>query len=171
MKNITAKDYIKVIEHPSKANVICIDVRSQGEFKSEKIPGTRNFPLDDLKKHFDELKKYKEIYVNCGSGIRSKKACALLKEMGLTNLVNLEGGIAACKKEGLNCETGKGPISIIRQVHITAGLLIITGALLGHFLDYRFWALSAFVGCGLFYAGVSGNCLMGMLMAKMPWNK
>lgn len=171
MKNISAKEYIKIVEHPDKEGVACIDVRSSGEFKAEKIPGTRNFPLSKLQNHIEELKKFKEIYVNCGSGVRSKTACRQLKEAGLENLVNVEGGISACKREGLNCETGKGPIAIIRQVHITAGLLIISGAVLGHFVDYRFWALSAFVGCGLFYAGASGNCLMGMLIAKMPWNK
>jgi hypothetical protein len=54
---------------------------------------------------------------------------------------------------------------------IAAGLLITTGASLGHFVNYSFWALSAFVGVGLFFAGVSGFCGMAILLEKMPWNK
>jgi hypothetical protein len=34
-----------------------------------------------------------------------------------------------------------------------------------------FYALSAFVGAGLFFAGVTDTCGMGMLLARMPWNQ
>jgi hypothetical protein len=34
-----------------------------------------------------------------------------------------------------------------------------------------FIALSAFVGAGLVFAGVTDFCGMGLLLAKMPWNK
>jgi hypothetical protein len=30
--------------------------------------------------------------------------------------------------------------------------------------------LSAFVGAGLVFAGVTDTCGMGMLLARMPWN-
>jgi predicted branched-subunit amino acid permease len=35
---------------------------------------------------------------------------------------------------------------------------------------YLIW-LSAFIGAGLVFAGVTDTCGMGMLLARMPWNK
>jgi hypothetical protein len=34
-----------------------------------------------------------------------------------------------------------------------------------------FSALSAFVGAGLLFAGITDTCGMAMLLAKMPWNQ
>jgi hypothetical protein len=31
--------------------------------------------------------------------------------------------------------------------------------------------LSAFVGAGLVFAGITDFCGMGLLLARMPWNK
>ncbi|WP_418733274.1 MULTISPECIES: hypothetical protein [Desulfovibrio] len=31
--------------------------------------------------------------------------------------------------------------------------------------------MSAFVGAGLVFAGVTGFCGLGLLLARMPWNK
>jgi hypothetical protein len=61
-------------------------------------------------------------------------------------------------------------ISLERQVRIGAGLLVLLGALLGWLVHPAFFALSAFIGAGLVFAGVTDWCGMGMLLAKMPWN-
>jgi hypothetical protein len=66
---------------------------------------------------------------------------------------------------------GKKAISLERQVRIAAGLLVVTGAGLGFFVDQRWIALSAFVGGGLVFAGVTDTCGMGMILARMPWNQ
>ena len=47
---------------------------------------------------------------------------------------------------------------------------MLLGALLGWFVHPAFVFLSAFVGAGLIFAGVTDTCSMGMLLAKMPWN-
>jgi predicted branched-subunit amino acid permease len=57
-----------------------------------------------------------------------------------------------------------------RQVRIAAGLLVLTGVLLGYFVNPWFIGLSAFVGAGLVFAGVTDFCGMGLLLAKLPWN-
>ncbi|MBC7821855.1 MAG: DUF2892 domain-containing protein, partial [Planctomycetaceae bacterium] len=42
---------------------------------------------------------------------------------------------------------------------------------LGAFVNLAFIGLSAFVGAGLVFAGITDTCGMGMLLARMPWNQ
>ena len=65
----------------------------------------------------------------------------------------------------------KQPIEIMRQVQITAGSLVVIGVVLAFTVAPAFIALSAFVGAGLVFAGVSGWCGMAKLLALMPWNR
>jgi predicted branched-subunit amino acid permease len=62
-------------------------------------------------------------------------------------------------------------ISLERQVRIVAGSLVLIGVLLGWFVHRGFFGLSAFVGAGLVFAGITDFCGMGLLLAKLPWNK
>ncbi|MEC8428421.1 MAG: YgaP-like transmembrane domain, partial [Pseudomonadota bacterium] len=57
------------------------------------------------------------------------------------------------------------------QVRIAIGSLVLVGILLGTLVDPRGYVLSAFVGCGLIYAGITDNCMMARLIARMPWNQ
>jgi predicted branched-subunit amino acid permease len=59
----------------------------------------------------------------------------------------------------------------MRQVQIAAGSLVVIGVLLGALVHPGFYALSAFVGAGLVFAGVSGFCGMARLLVLMPWNR
>jgi hypothetical protein len=43
--------------------------------------------------------------------------------------------------------------------------------LLAHFVNIHFIWLSGFVGAGLVFAGITDFCGMGLLLARMPWNK
>ena len=61
-------------------------------------------------------------------------------------------------------------ISLERQVRIVAGSLVLIGVLLGWFVHPDFFGLSAFVGAGLVFAGITDFCGMGLLLAKLPWN-
>lgn len=54
---------------------------------------------------------------------------------------------------------------------MAAGSLMLTGVILGTLLSPWFYALSAFVGAGLTFAGLTGFCGMGMLLLRMPWNQ
>jgi hypothetical protein len=42
---------------------------------------------------------------------------------------------------------------------------------LGWLVHPAFFGLSAFVGAGLVFAGITDTCGMGMLLARMPWNQ
>ena len=72
---------------------------------------------------------------------------------------------------GLPVVRGKKVMSLERQVRIAAGFIVLVGALLGFFVHPYFTGISAFVGAGLMFAGITDSCAMGMLIAKMPWNQ
>jgi hypothetical protein len=68
----------------------------------------------------------------------------------------------------------RGPsrvLSLERQVRIGAGSLVLLGLALAWLVHPAFAGLSAFVGAGLVFAGVTDWCGMAMLLAKMPWNR
>ncbi|RYD91070.1 MAG: DUF2892 domain-containing protein, partial [Sphingobacteriales bacterium] len=84
----------------------------------------------------------------------------------------IEGGMDAVKQSNIQMSAdGRRVIPLERQVRIAAGLLVLTGAALGTWVNAGFYSLSAFVGAGLIFAGVTDICPMGMLIAKMPWNR
>ena len=89
---------------------------------------------------------------------------------GFSNVVNIEGGTMACVEAGLPVVRGKKAISLERQVRIAAGSLVLLGAALS-FVHPAFIGLSAFVGAGLVFAGITDTCGMGLILARMPWNQ
>jgi tetrahydrodipicolinate N-succinyltransferase len=84
----------------------------------------------------------------------------------------VEGGTELWAAAGLPTEgTGRKVISIERQVRIGAGSLVLTGLILGFLFHPAFFALSAFIGAGLVFAGITDWCGMGLLLARAPWNR
>jgi hypothetical protein len=97
-----------------------------------------------------------------------KKLCGA----GLENCVLVEGGIEAWDEAGLPVVRGERKVmGLERQVRIAAGALVVTGVLLGWLVHPGFLGLAGFVGAGLVFAGITDTCGMGMMIAKMPWNK
>jgi len=66
---------------------------------------------------------------------------------------------------------GRRTMSLERQVRIAAGSLVLVGAVLALVVHPYFAALSALVGAGLIFAGVTDTCGMALLLARMPWNQ
>ena len=150
-----------------------IDVRTPVEFREVHIPFAHNRPLDALRADAvsAERAEGQPLYVICRSGKRAQKACEKLAAAGQTNLVNVEGGTQAWEQAGLPVSRGKKAISLERQVRICAGFLVFAGALLGLLVHPGFLAIPIFVGAGLLFAGITDTCGMGMLLARMPWNR
>jgi hypothetical protein len=48
---------------------------------------------------------------------------------------------------------------------------VLLGVALGTWVHLAFYGLSAFVGAGLVFAGITDWCGMAMVLAKMPWNQ
>ena len=76
----------------------------------------------------------------------------------------------ACAEAGLPVVRGRKMMSLERQVRIAAGSLVLLGVGLG-FVHPAFFGLAGFVGAGLVFAGITDTCGMGMLLARMPWNR
>jgi phage shock protein E len=63
---------------------IIADVRSVSEYKSGHIPGSKNYPLDNIRSKVAELKKLnKPVITVCRSGARSGMAKGILKSAGI----------------------------------------------------------------------------------------
>jgi len=152
-----------------------IDVRTPVEFREVHLEVARNVPLDQLDPAVVMQNRNgstnEPLYVICRSGSRGQQACEKFIKSGFSNVVNVEGGTMACVEAGLPVARGKKAISLERQVRIAAGSLVLLGAVLGWFVDPAFIGLSAFIGAGLLFAGITDTCGMGMLLARMPWNQ
>lgn len=161
----------------SKGNkkIDLIDVRTPVEFREVHVENAKNVPLDALDPsavmQSRNSSKEEPLYLVCRSGSRGRQACEKFLAAGFTNVINVEGGTLACVECGLPVVRGKKMISLERQVRIAAGLLVLIGALLGWLVHPAFIGLSAFVGSGLVFAGVTDTCGMGMMLARMPWNQ
>jgi rhodanese-related sulfurtransferase len=153
-----------------------IDVRTPVEFAQVHAASARLVPLDQLDPNTIRANctNGEPIYVICKSGARGAKACQRLIDAGVTNVANVQGGTTAWIEAGLPVSrdaSGPKVISLERQVRIAAGLLILIGASLGWLVHPVFFGLCAFVGAGLVFAGVTDFCGMGLLLARMPWNR
>lgn len=156
----------------NKEQAVLIDVREPDEYIREHIPQAHLVPLsgfnsEDFPKEHDKIAIF-----HCHSGSRTEGAAPQILRSGFKDVYQLEGGIQAWRKAGLHVnENLKAPISIMRQVQIAAGGLVVLGIVLATLISVWFVALSAFVGAGLVYAGVSGVCTMAAILSKMPWNR
>jgi rhodanese-related sulfurtransferase len=152
-----------------------IDVRTPVEFSEVHAEGARLIPLDKLDPQAVMSGRSgssdQPLFFICKSGGRSAKAVEKCRAAGFTNAISVEGGTAAWERAGLPVVRGARKLmSLERQVRIGAGSLVLVGVLLGWLVHPAFFGLSAFVGAGLVFAGVTDWCGMGMLLAKMPWN-
>lgn len=151
-----------------------IDVRTPVEFREVHVQFAKNIPLDQLNPAAlarDRQDASSPLYVICRSGSRGKQACEKLLSAGIENVVNVEGGTTAWEQAGLPVARGQKAMSLERQVRIAAGSLVFLGSVLGAFVHPYWIGLPAFVGAGLVFAGITDTCGMGMLIAKMPWNR
>jgi len=155
-----------------KQGAVLVDIREADEHAREKIPGAIHKPLSSIDAaNFSDVSGKIAIF-HCRSGARTQGNAARLSAAAACDAYMLEGGLEAWKKAGLPVTLNrKQPIDLMRQVQITAGGLVVLGAVLGFLVAPAFFALSAFVGAGLMFAGISGFCGMTRMLALMPWNR
>ncbi len=92
--NLTPNEAVLLM---NRANVLILDVRDEAEFANGHITGAKHIPLADLETRLKEIQKYKDkpVIVNCQAGMRSSKACAVLRKLEFSQLHNLQGGLNA----------------------------------------------------------------------------
>lgn len=150
---------------------VIVDIREPDEFAREHIPGAVNEPLSKLGGHRAASGADIVVY-HCKSGMRTKANAAKLAAPESCEAFILEGGLDAWKAAQLPVAADAGqPLELMRQVQIGAGSLVLLGVVLGLAVHPGFYALSAFAGAGLVFAGVTGFCGMARLLVLMPWNR
>jgi rhodanese-related sulfurtransferase len=150
---------------------ILIDIRDADEHAREHIAEALHIPLSKLCDNQLEAAGRPLIY-HCKSGNRTRMNAELLLKAGGPGVHVLEGGIEGWKSAGHPVKTdARQPLEMMRQVQIAAGFFALAGAAFGYLLHPGFYALSAAVGAGLMFSGISGTCAMATVLKKMPWNR
>jgi len=175
MSDIATISVKRLADLGAQGDIDLIDVRTPAEFREVRVATARNVPLDSLDPravmNACNNGAHDHLYVICRSGSRSARACEQFTKAGYTSVVSVEGGTQAWDEAGLPVVRGQKTISLERQVRIAAGFFVLLGAGLGYFVSPYFIGLSAFVGAGLMFAGITDTCGMAMVLAKMPWNQ
>ncbi len=152
-----------------------IDVRSPVEYATGHLPGAHNVPLDRLDEAVEALKTaaaHAPLLVVCASGARSAKGCAQLAGRGI-EAATLEGGTNSWAAAGYDVDRPAGSPAtwpMDRQVRLAAGSLVVVGFLAGFAWQPAHW-LSAAVGAGLVFSGVTNTCGMAAVLSKLPHNR
>ncbi|KKO19407.1 MAG: rhodanese-like domain-containing protein [Candidatus Brocadia sp.] len=102
VRNISPGQAREILEKSQDAYIL--DVRTKEEYNESHLKGANLIPIQELEQNISKIPKDKIIVVHCASGKRSAKACAMLKDKGLKELCNVEGGIKQWKAEGLPVE-------------------------------------------------------------------
>lgn len=161
-----------VRERLDSGRAVLVDIREPDEFARSHIKGAQSQPLSVWEKAHLTIDPDADVIFTCRSGMRTAGACDRLAVRVTGDAYVLDGGLNAWEKAGLPVETNaEAPLEIMRQVQIAAGSLVLIGVLLGFFVAPAWFGLSAFVGAGLTFAGVSGFCGMARLLMLMPWNR
>ncbi len=174
MKTIAPVELLKILT--TRPDAALFDVRTPMEYAEVHVPQAISIPLDGLDPQSlvqaGKVRKDEPVYLLCRSGQRATKAAEKFAKAGFTQPIVVEGGTLAWIEANLEVtRSAVKVISLERQVRIAAGAIVFAGVLLAQFVDSRFIWLSGFVGAGLVFAGITDFCGMGLLLAKMPWNR
>jgi rhodanese-related sulfurtransferase len=166
----------EALEKVAKEGARLIDVRTPAEYRAIRAAGAEHHELSTLSEEYIDHTllaggEERPLLMLCKSGKRATQAAKLIEGRTKTPVLVVEGGTDLWDAQKLPVEKGKAVMSLERQVRITAGALVLIGTLAGLFSNRAFLVLPAFVGAGLVFAGTTDTCAMGMLLAKMPWNK
>lgn len=78
-----------------------LDVRNPSEWKGKRIRQSVNLPLNRLQERIGEVPRDRRIAVHCAGGYRSSIAVSILHQHGITNMIEIAGGLAAWEAAGL----------------------------------------------------------------------
>jgi glyoxylase-like metal-dependent hydrolase (beta-lactamase superfamily II) len=149
---------------------LLVDVRTPLEFESERIEGALNIPLDQLDGRVEEIAEQRDVVLVCRTGVRATIAAESLARAGRRARV-LDGGMLAWRRARLPVREGRKRLAVDRQVQLIAGSMVLTGVILGTFVNPWFLALAAFFGAGLTFAGATGTCGLALVLMRLPWNR
>lgn len=170
---IRAVEPVVVAEWLGRGECILCDVREPDEHAAEHIHGTTLRPLSRL--DLSGLKHASpRVVFHCKGGKRSADAAAqALAAMPGVEVCTMVGGIDAWKRAQLPTVRGARVVrmTVLRQTQLAIGLMNLTGLGIGFFVHPAGYLLSALMGVGLTFAGLTGFCGLMSLLTLMPWNR
>ena len=156
----------------SNPDTLIVDVRTPAEFETAHVTGAVNLPLDQVDAHLGRIVADAggRMLLICQSGNRATQACTKLASAGLTDAAVMTGGMGAWIAAGAPVERGRQRWSLERQVRLVAGLIVLLAVLASIWLPGARYLAGA-IGAGLIVAALTNSCLMGMLLARLPYNR
>lgn len=146
-----------------------VDIREPDEVESLRIEGAEIAPLSVIRWQDFRPVTDKPVVFTCNSGRRTKNNSDLLEQLAAGEAWQMEGGATGLDKAGLPVVRSRRAAHVPpdpdrRGRHGAAGP--------GPEPRLAPVALAErFRGRGLVFAGVTGFCGLGLLLARMPWNK
>ena len=74
---------------------LLLDIRNAREWATKHISRSMNIPLNHLQERIAEVPRDRRIAIHCAGGYRSSIAISILHRYGITNLIEMAGGLAA----------------------------------------------------------------------------
>jgi NADPH-dependent 2,4-dienoyl-CoA reductase/sulfur reductase-like enzyme/rhodanese-related sulfurtransferase len=105
IKLIDVDQFAEWWQDRDSSDAVFLDCRGWGNAKpfAEKYPDDwKSIPQDELKTRMDEIPRDKPLVLICNTGVRSYEAQLNLRQKGITNTYNLQGGMATVKKWGFD---------------------------------------------------------------------
>lgn len=92
-EQISVEEFEALFNKGLKEDFVLIDSRTVKEYQKGTIPGALNFPLDTLRSQVQYIKSLdKKVVIFCQKGLRGYLAELILRNNGITNVVNIAGG-------------------------------------------------------------------------------
>ena len=84
---------VAIKDNYSNEDYLLLDSRTVEEYEKGTIPGAVNYPLDSLREHVDYIKSLdKKVVIFCQKGLRGYLAELILRNNGVTDVLNVAGG-------------------------------------------------------------------------------
>lgn len=84
---------------------LIVDIRNPREWNTKHLEGSVNIPLGHLQERIAEVPRDRKIAIHCAGGYRSSIAVSILNQYGITNVIELAGGITAWEAAKYNVVT------------------------------------------------------------------
>jgi glyoxylase-like metal-dependent hydrolase (beta-lactamase superfamily II)/rhodanese-related sulfurtransferase len=98
---VTVNELQSVLESAGPTPFQVIDIRRDGEWKAGHIKGAIHAPLHILEDRSAAIDPERKTYVFCGGGYRSIMGAEILREIGFKDVVDVKGGMAEWRAQGL----------------------------------------------------------------------
>ena len=86
---------------------LVLDIRAPREWTAKHIAGSVNIPLNHLQERIAEIPRDRRLAIHCAGGYRSSIAASILHQHGITNLIEMAGGLAAWEAAKLPVVAGE----------------------------------------------------------------